>query len=55
MAVNSPYQPYRQGAMRPQTSALHAMLLGKPLYLPNPIDQQRRLQKQGLLALLTRR
>lgn len=52
--MNRYYQPYQQQAMRPQTSALHAMLAGKPMFLPNPMDQQRAMQK-GLLQLLTRR
>jgi hypothetical protein len=51
----TPYQPYRQGAMRPQNSALQAMLAGRPAYLPNPMDAQRQAQKKGLLWLLTGR
>lgn len=51
----NPYQPYKQGALRPQTSALAAMLAGRPAYLPNPMDIQRQAQKGGLLWLLTRR
>lgn len=51
----TPYQPYRQGAMRPPTNALQAMLAGKPQFLPNPMDLQRQAQKGGLLWLLTRR
>lgn len=52
--VNRAYQPYQSNAMRPQTGALQAMLAGKPAYLPNPMDQQRQMQK-GLLWLLTQR
>lgn len=38
-------QPYRKGA-REQSSALSAMLAGRPTYLPNPQDIQRKRLKQ---------
>jgi hypothetical protein len=43
-------QPYRKGA-REQTSALSAMLAGRPMYLPNPQDVQRKRLKQLSLLL----
>lgn len=50
-----PYQPYRRTNERPNTPALQAMLLGRPMILPNPIDQYRLMMQkrpQGLAALL---
>lgn len=49
-------QPYRQGA-REQSQALQAMLAGRPLFMPNPQDQTRQLQRKrvnygALYALL---
>lgn len=49
-------QPYREGARQP-SQALQAMLGGRPLFLPNPQDQTRQLQRKqvnygALYALL---
>jgi hypothetical protein len=46
-------QPYAPPFLRPQTPQLSAMLMGRPLFAPNPIDQRR--QMEHLAALLTRR
>jgi hypothetical protein len=42
-------QPYGRHD-RPQTPQLSAMLLGRPLAGPNPIDQRRQMQR--LMAML---
>lgn len=49
-------QPYREGARQP-SQALSAMLAGRPLFLPNPQDHVRQLQRKqvnygALYALL---
>lgn len=39
------HQPYHQGLSRPPTFALLAMLAGRGLYQPNPMDQHRLLAR----------
>lgn len=48
-------QPYRNALGREHTPQLAAMLLGRPLFSQNPIDQQREIQRQNTLADLIRR
>lgn len=44
-------QPYRDAPERPQTPQLHAMLQGRPLHAPNPMDQKRFAQRLAALIL----
>lgn len=44
-------QPYVDPMQRPQTPQLAAMLAGKPLFAPNPMDQQRQMQRLARLIL----
>lgn len=44
-------QPHRRGSdVRVPGPALSAMLAGQPASLPNPMDQQRRVQRDGRRA-----
>ncbi len=42
--MNYTHQPYRGGVREP-TDALKAMLMGRPQFLPHPLDAQRRQQR----------
>jgi hypothetical protein len=44
-------QPYQQIPERPQTPQLAAMLGGKPLFGPNPMDQQRQMRRLAAMIL----
>ena len=44
-------QPYRDSTQRPQTPQLAAMLRGAPMFGPNPMDHQRRMQRLAQMIL----
>jgi hypothetical protein len=40
-------QPYRKRRRQGNGPTLSAMLKGAPAFLPNPMDQKRRMQRRG--------
>lgn len=44
-------QPYSDPMNRPQTPQLSAMLVGKPMFAPNPIDHRRQMQRIAAMIL----
>lgn len=47
-------QPYRLTLGRPMSETLQAMLAGRPLGVPHPLDAQRDLARRARLAEIVR-